>query len=294
MLRRMGPGVVGAGVTQLNLAIDSVIASALPAGAVSFLYYADRVGSCRSASSAPRWARRCCRCCPASSGRASGCRRTAAMNRAIEFSLLLCLPAAMGQAAGALPIVETLFQRGAFGPAETAATAAALRPMRSACRPIVLVKVLAPGFFARGDTATPVQVGVGGGGAEPGAQPAADPLAVPRRRGAGDRAVRLVQRRAARACCWCGGGSWSRTAGCAGASPRLLAAPGVMGAGAGRGERVLFPVPGRCASRRWPRWWAAGRRSTSARRTSSGASTCGSCRAVLRRRRPPGAAPAAA
>jgi putative peptidoglycan lipid II flippase len=82
------------------------------------------------------------------------------MNRAAEFSLVLCLPAAVGQAAAALPLVETLFQRGAFGPAETAATAAALAAYALGLPAYVLVKVFAPGFFARGDTATPVQVGV--------------------------------------------------------------------------------------------------------------------------------------
>ena len=44
VLRRMVPGILGAGVTQLNLAVDVIIASFLPAGAVSYLYYADRVG----------------------------------------------------------------------------------------------------------------------------------------------------------------------------------------------------------------------------------------------------------
>jgi putative peptidoglycan lipid II flippase len=82
------------------------------------------------------------------------------INRAVEFALVLCLPAAVGQAAAALPLVQALFQRGAFGPAETAGTAAALVAYALGLPAFVLVKVFAPGFFARGDTAMPVRIGV--------------------------------------------------------------------------------------------------------------------------------------
>jgi putative peptidoglycan lipid II flippase len=80
-------------------------------------------------------------------------------NRAIEMSLLFCLPAAAGQALLAVPLIEVLFQRGAFGPAEAAATAGALAAYALGLPAYVLVKVLVPGFFARGDTATPVKIG---------------------------------------------------------------------------------------------------------------------------------------
>jgi putative peptidoglycan lipid II flippase len=160
VLRRMGPGVIGAGVTQLNLVIGLVIASALPAGAVSFLYYADRIGqlplgvigAAVGTALLPLLSRQL------RAGERLSAHRS--MNRAMEFSLVLCLPAAVGQAAAALPLVETLFQRGAFGPAESAATAAALRAYALGLPAYVLVKVFAPGFFARGDTATPVRIGV--------------------------------------------------------------------------------------------------------------------------------------
>ena len=160
VLRRMGPGVIGAGVTQLNLVVGLVIASTLPAGAVSFLYYADRIGqlplgvigAAVGTALLPLLSRQL------RAGERLSAHRS--MNRAIEFSLVLCLPAAMGQAAAALPLVETLFQRGAFGPAETAATAKALAAYALGLPAYVLVKVFAPGFFARGDTGTPVRVGV--------------------------------------------------------------------------------------------------------------------------------------
>jgi putative peptidoglycan lipid II flippase len=160
VLKRMGPGVLGAGVTQLNLAIDVIIASFLPAGAVSFLYYADRVGqlplgvigAAVGTAMLPLLSRQ------VRAGERLSAHRTT--NRAVEISLLLCLPAAVGLGVAALPIIEALFQRGAFGPAEAAATAAALAAYAIGLPAYVLVKVFAPGFFARGDTATPVKVGI--------------------------------------------------------------------------------------------------------------------------------------
>ncbi|MBK1660634.1 murein biosynthesis integral membrane protein MurJ [Paracraurococcus ruber] len=160
VLRRMVPGIIGAGVTQLNLAVDVIIASFLPAGAVSYLYYADRVGqlplgvigAAVGTAMLPLLSRQ------VRSGESLSAHRT--MNRAMELSLLLCLPAAAGQAAAAWPIVQVLFQRGAFGAAEADATAAALAAYAVGLPAYVLVKVYAPGFFARGDTATPVKVGL--------------------------------------------------------------------------------------------------------------------------------------
>lgn len=161
VLRRMGPGVIGAGVTQLNLAIDVIIASLLPAGAVSFLYYADRVGqlplgvigAAIGTATLPLLARQLRQGQPLSAHRT--------MNRSLEMSLSLTLPAAGALLVVAAPVVEALFQRGAFGPAEAAGTAAALAAYAIGLPAYVLVKAFAPGFFARGDTATPVKIGAG-------------------------------------------------------------------------------------------------------------------------------------
>lgn len=160
VLRRMGPGIIGAGVTQLNLAVDVIIASFLPAGAVSYLYYADRVGqlplgvigAAIGTAMLPLLSRQ------VRSGERLSAHRT--MNRAAEMSLLLCLPAAVGQAMLAWPIIAVLFQRGAFGAAEAGATSAALAAYAIGLPAYVLVKIFAPGFFARGDTATPVKIGI--------------------------------------------------------------------------------------------------------------------------------------
>jgi len=79
-------------------------------------------------------------------------------NRALEFALLLTLPAAAALVVMPDLIVVVLFERGAFGVAETAATSAALAAYALGLPAYVLIKVLAPGFFAREDTATPVKV----------------------------------------------------------------------------------------------------------------------------------------
>jgi putative peptidoglycan lipid II flippase len=85
----------------------------------------------------------------------------AQQNRAIELVLLLTLPAAAGLVAVAEPIINVLFQHGAFSAADTAATAQALAAFALGLPAYVLIKVLTPGFHARGDTRTPVRVALG-------------------------------------------------------------------------------------------------------------------------------------
>ena len=161
VLRRMGPGLIGAGVTQLNLAVDVIIASFLASGAVSYLYYADRVaqlplgviGAAIATALLPVLARQI------HAGQKLAAHRS--INRAIEISLLLTVPAALALGVLALPILAALFQRGAFGPAEALATSHALIAYAAGLPAFVLVKVLVPGFFARGDTAMPVKIGIG-------------------------------------------------------------------------------------------------------------------------------------
>jgi putative peptidoglycan lipid II flippase len=159
-LKVMAPGVLGAGVTQLNLLISTALASLLPEGSVSYLYYADRlnqlplgvVGIAVATAILPPLSRQ------VHGGALAGAMAT--QNRGVELSLLLTLPAAAGLAILAQPILAVLFQRGAFGPEATAATAAALSAYAAGLPAFVLVKVLAPAFFARQNTRTPVKVAV--------------------------------------------------------------------------------------------------------------------------------------
>ena len=157
-LRLMVPGAIGAGVVQINLVIDVMLASTLPAGAISYLYFADRVsqlplgvvGVAVGIALLPLMSRQL------KSGDDAGARDS--QNRAIEFALLLTLPAATALIVVPDPIVRVLFARGAFGEADALATAGALVAFALGLPAYVLIKALAPGFFAREDTATPVKI----------------------------------------------------------------------------------------------------------------------------------------
>ena len=158
LFKRIVPGAVGAGVYQVNLVVNTMIASMVADGAVSYLNYADRVnqlplgvvGIAIGTALLPLLSRQI------REGDLEQAR--ASQNRAMEFGLILTLPAAVALAVIAQPIIRVLFERGSFGPAETAATASALVAFALGLPAYVLVKVLVPAFFAREDTATPVKV----------------------------------------------------------------------------------------------------------------------------------------
>lgn len=160
LLRRMMPGLIGAGVTQLNLAVDVIIASLLPPGTVSLLYYADRVqqlplgviGTAVGTALLPMLSRQ------VRAGEADAAQGT--QNRAIEYALFLTLPAAVALIVSAYPVMWVLFARGAFDAHNASLSAQSLAAYAVGLPAFVLVKVLAPGFFARGDTATPVKIGL--------------------------------------------------------------------------------------------------------------------------------------
>ena len=160
LLRRMGPGLVGAGVTQLNLAVDVVIVSLLPPGSASLLYYADRVnqlplgviGTAVGTALLPLMSRQ------ARSGDAAGA--VATLNRALEISLVLTLPAALALAVAGQPIMLVLFGRGAFDATSALLSAQSLAAYAFGLPAFVVLKVLVPAFFAHGDTGTPVRVGM--------------------------------------------------------------------------------------------------------------------------------------
>jgi len=154
----MGPGILGAGVYQINVLVGVRLASELPEGSVSFLYFADRVnqlplgvvGAAVGVALLPLLSRQL------KAGDTAAARDS--QNRAIEFAMLLTVPAAAALLIIADPIVTVLFQRGAFDAADAAATGAALGAFALGLPAYVLIKALAPGFFAREDTATPVKI----------------------------------------------------------------------------------------------------------------------------------------
>jgi putative peptidoglycan lipid II flippase len=160
LLRRMAPGLLGAGVTQLNLSVDVIIGSLLPAGTVSVLYYADRInqlplgtiGVAVGTALLPTLSRQ------ALAGEARAA--IATLNRALEYALVLTLPAALALIAVPGAIIGVLFGRGAFDAQSVHLSAQALAAYAVGLPAFVLVKVLVPGFFARGDTSMPVKVGM--------------------------------------------------------------------------------------------------------------------------------------
>ncbi len=159
LLTLMVPAGLTAGVMQINLLVGTIIAT-MRDGAVSYLYYADRiyqlplgvVGIAIGTALLPTLAR----------SLRTGEERAAmaAQSRALEVSALLVLPAAAALVVIPGPIVAVLFERGAFAAADAEATAAALAAFAIGLPAFVLVKVLSPGFFAREDTGTPLKISI--------------------------------------------------------------------------------------------------------------------------------------
>jgi putative peptidoglycan lipid II flippase len=150
-----GPGVVTAGITQVNLLIGTMIAS-LAEGAVSYLYYADRinqlplgiVGIAIGVALLPELSQKL----SAGNGKSA----MYSHNRALEFAWLLTLPAAAALCIVPTPIIQVLFERGAFTASDTAAVSSALTAFALGLPAFVMIKVFQPGFFAREDTRTPM------------------------------------------------------------------------------------------------------------------------------------------
>ena len=148
------PAFLAAGVVQVNLLVGRQVASHYE-GAVAWLYNADRlyqlplavVGIAVGVVLLPDLARRL------RAGDEEGGRHS--FSRAAEFALALTLPAAVALVVIALPLVSVLFERGRFGPADSAATAQALAVYGLGLPAFVLQKVLQPLYFARGDTRRP-------------------------------------------------------------------------------------------------------------------------------------------
>jgi len=156
--RRILPVVFGASLYQINLLIGTILASMVSDGAVSYLYYADRVvqlplgvvGVAVGTALLPMLSRQL----KAGDDEAAA----ASQNRGLEVAMLLTLPAAAALLVIAQPIVSVLFEHGAFDAAAATATAAALVAFAAGLPAYVLIRVLTPGFFAREDTRTPVRI----------------------------------------------------------------------------------------------------------------------------------------
>ncbi len=156
------PATIGSAGTQLALFADTIIASFLSAGAISALYYADRIdqlpigviGIAVGTVLLPEMTHRL------ASGDDAGAR--SAQNRAIEFALLLGIPCVVAFLAVPDLIMRALFMRGAFTAANAHAAAMTLVAYTIGLVPFVLIRSVVAPFLARGDTATPVKAALTG------------------------------------------------------------------------------------------------------------------------------------
>ena len=161
LLAIIWPAALGAGAVQFNLLVSTALAARfLPEGAVSYLYYADRlnqlplglVGIGVGTALLPTLARQL--------GAKNDAVAMHTQNRAIELVLLLTLPAAAALVVSALPMIRTLLEHGRFHAEDSVRCAQALACFSLGLPAYVLIKVLTPGFYARHDTRTPVRIAV--------------------------------------------------------------------------------------------------------------------------------------
>ena len=154
------PGVIGSGVIQLNIVIGTIIASFLPIGAISHIYYADRLnqlplaifGIAMGVVLLP--------------GLSKAIKKNneeeihITQNRSLEFCLLISLPSAVGLYILSYPIIHILFERGAFLAEDTFYTAKVLSIFALGLPAYILIKILVTCFFAREDTKTPLYISI--------------------------------------------------------------------------------------------------------------------------------------
>ncbi len=160
ILRLMAPALFGVSVSQINLMLDTILASLLVTGSVSWLYYSDRLaelplgvfgvalGTVVLPSLSKSWAR-------AAPGEFSS-----ALNWGIRLVLLVGLPAAVALVVLAEPLIAVIFMRGEMTAHDVTQAAQSLRGYALGLLAFMMIKVLAPGYYARKDTRTPVRIGV--------------------------------------------------------------------------------------------------------------------------------------
>ena len=159
LLQRIAPVALGAGIYQVSLLIDTIIASLLVSGSISYLFYADRlvqlplgvVGVAVGTALLPLLSRQI--------KAGDDAQAQDSQNRAVEFALLLTLPAAAALFIIPDTLISVLFERGEFGAEATHKTALALMVFSLGLPAYVLVKAFSPGYFAREDMSTPIKIG---------------------------------------------------------------------------------------------------------------------------------------
>lgn len=160
VLRTMAPALLGVGVAQISLLINTQIASWLPAGSVSWLSYADRLmefptamlGVALGVVLMPQLA--------AAKASDDAERYSGMLDWGLRLVVLLSVPCAVALLVFAKPLVATLFHYGAFRDADVQQVAIALAGYGAGLLGLVAIKVLAPGFYASRDMKTPVRIAI--------------------------------------------------------------------------------------------------------------------------------------
>jgi putative peptidoglycan lipid II flippase len=158
--RQMAPALLGVSVAQLSILINTQIASHQGVGAITWLFYADRLmefptallGVALGAVLIPQLS--------AAQGRGDAEAYSGMLDWGLRLTLLLALPCAAALLVFPEALVATLFERGAFSAVDAAKTAYALRGYGVGLVGLIGVKILAPGFYARQDIRTPVTIAI--------------------------------------------------------------------------------------------------------------------------------------
>ncbi|WP_372598579.1 murein biosynthesis integral membrane protein MurJ [Amphritea sp.] len=160
ILKLMLPALFGVSVSQINLLLDTLLASFLQTGSVSWLYYSDRLaelplgvfGIAIATVILPSLSRR--------HAEKSTEHFSRTLDWAMRMVMLIGLPAAMALLVLAEPLIATLFHYGEMTDRDVMMAAMSLRAYACGLLAFMLIKVLAPGYFSRQDTKTPVKIGI--------------------------------------------------------------------------------------------------------------------------------------
>lgn len=160
MLKKMGPAVFAVSAAQISLLINTGIAASLAAGAVSALQYADRLMEFPTAMLGVALGTILLPSLSKANSEGNADEYAALLNWGLRLTFLLALPAAVGMATLAEPMIATLFHYGKFDDAALANSSLPLMAYSAGLLGIILVKILAPAFYARQDVKTPVRIAI--------------------------------------------------------------------------------------------------------------------------------------
>ena len=160
VLRQMAPALVGVSVAQISLFINTQIASHLAVGSISWLGYADRLMEFPTALLGVALGVVLIPQLSGAQGRGDAAAYSALVDWGLRLVVMLTLPCAVALLVFPEALVAVLFHRGTFSAADVFQTVNALRGYGVGLMGLVAIKILAPGFYARQDTRTPVRIAV--------------------------------------------------------------------------------------------------------------------------------------